>query len=174
MGMGVHQRNNRRTGIKTFEQSVEDFWTHIDSISIGSPLECWEWTGYRNHDGYGQMSFQGRRLMAHRASYLVHCGAIPYGLSVCHRCDNRGCVNPNHLFVGTQRDNMQDCKEKGRMGGIVVGPRPRGEDHPTSKLTWDQVNEIRASNERGRVLAKRFAVSEATISIVRHRKIWIS
>jgi len=71
----------------------------------GDPNECWEWLGSKNKGGYGN----------HRLSYEYFIGHIPKGLCVCHKCDNPGCVNPNHLFLGTYKENMQDCKIKGRI-----------------------------------------------------------
>jgi len=77
---------------------------------------CWNWiAAIRGKTGYGCMKFQGKIIDAHRISWILHNGDIPEGLLVCHTCDNRKCVNPNHLFLGTYKDNMQDCKNKGRV-----------------------------------------------------------
>lgn len=166
--VSVHERNNSKTGVKTYEQSVEDFWIRVDSSNLHDPLKCWEWTGHKHRDGYGWCSFQGKKLLSHRASYIVHFGAIPCGLCVCHRCDNPGCVNPNHLFVGTHTDNMRDMVGKGR-GRIYYH---KGEKCPAAKLTEDQVRYILSSKEKGVVLAKRFLVSDAAITLIRKRKNW--
>lgn len=166
-----YRRNNRGTGIKTFEQSVEDFWANVDSTNLSDPLKCWEWIGSRDVLGYGHPSFQGKQIGAHRASYLVHHGAIPNGLFVCHRCDNPSCVNPNHLFLGTQRENMIDCRDKKRLRGFVENP-VRGEATKHNKLTEIQVREILTSAELGQTLARRFGVADATISRVRNRVNW--
>ena len=80
--------------------------------------ECWEWTGAKNNKGYGKLSrsVDGKRrdLLAHRYSYELHHGPVPDDLVVCHRCDNRLCVRPDHLFIATQSENVKDSVKKGR------------------------------------------------------------
>lgn len=91
---------------RTFEQR---FWRFV-SKSQG----CWQWTGPLDRYGYGIMSRNGRRLLAHRASYIINVGEIADGLLVCHHCDNPSCVRPDHLYAGTPRDNMLDKTKRGR------------------------------------------------------------
>src|SRR5690348_1346681 len=75
---------------------------------------CWEFTGSLNNGGYGVIGFKGKVWLAHRLSYYFHNGEIPKGLLVCHKCDNRKCINPDHLFLGTYMDNYNDMVAKGR------------------------------------------------------------
>jgi len=162
---------------------------------------CWPWRKSINKvTGYGQLSnwAEGKRtlLTAHRVSYAAYKGPIPDGMFVCHSCDNPNCFNPSHLFLGTQFDNMADMWSKGR--GVHVNAKihwtktkphllkrgvehhlskdssclPRGSSHHQSKLNEAAVLEIRASQDKGVVLAKRFGVSCAVISAVRTRRTW--
>ena len=100
---------------------AERFWP---KVKIAGPDECWEWQASLNKSGYGQLNAGGRGMpiVASRASWLIHFGPIPDQLCVLHRCDNRSCVNPQHLFLGTRTENHADMVAKGR---VVVPETPR-------------------------------------------------
>jgi len=102
------------------------FWA---KVRLGSPGECWEWTASRNATGYGQFCFGGTKRRAHRVAYALTHGEIPAGMCALHRCDNPPCVNPAHLFLGTQEDNNADRDEKGRQRS-PCGDRHWTRTHP--------------------------------------------
>jgi len=130
---------------------------------------CWLWMGMLKDTGYGHFCFKQKTVRAHRASWEIYNGAIPDGLHVLHRCDNRSCVNPEHLFLGTHQDNMRDCHEKGRAIG------PQGEAAHLAKLTTDDVLAIRAMPYDRRTLStlsRQYGVSTQTIHKIIKRKTW--
>jgi hypothetical protein len=95
------------------------------NISVNPETGCWDWMGTIDKDGYGQVAFGYHKYRAHRAAWRTWRGEIPRGMQVCHHCDNKRCVRPDHLFVGTNADNMADCARKGR-AGRKNAPRLRG------------------------------------------------
>lgn len=140
------------------------FWAKVDKTG-----DCWEWTGgkgnARHGKPYGQMCVKGKTTRAHRISWLIHNGPVPEGLCVLHKCDNPGCVNPAHLFLGTHADNMADMASKKR--AVSLG-RP-GESHPLSKLAISEVLEIRkiGRSETPANLAVKYKVSRSLIYQIR-------
>ncbi len=125
---------------------------------------CWAFRGHLESNGYGRFYLEGRSTWAHRAAYRLFVGPVAAGLDVCHRCDNRRCVNPAHLFLGTRAENMADAAAKGRT--------TRGERSGTAKLTLRDVQAIRASAELGSVLARQLGVSPRLVQLVRKGERW--
>lgn len=138
-----------------------DAWTRIkDKITV-SDAGCWEWSGCLNTSGYAWMFFKGRSIAVSRVMWQLTNGEIHSDLFVLHRCDNRRCVNPKHLFLGTNATNMADMVAKGR------SPRSR------AKLTEEDVMAIRSEADLPiEQLARKYAVSKATICNVTTRRTW--
>lgn len=141
--------------------SIEWLLQRVEPIPIAG---CWLWMGKVTTAGYGRVVVDGRATVAHRLSYRLHRGAIPDGLFVCHHCDVRLCVNPEHLFLGDAAANLGDMVRKGRSN--------RGERHGHSKLTPDAVLAIRSSLLTGKALAEQYGVARSCISRVRNRRAW--
>ena len=130
---------------------------------------CWIWMGSSQVRGYGEIISNNRKYLAHRASYEAFVGQIPKGMYVCHACDNVACVNPNHLFLGTQKQNLQDMKTKGRS--------TRGEKNAMSKLTENDVRTIKKffftkEDVADKEIAKLYNVCRQTINSIRTGRKW--
>jgi hypothetical protein len=146
----------------------ERFWSKVDK---SAPNNCWVWTAALIRNGYGGFALEHRKTIpAHRHSWNIHFGELARDGSscVCHRCDNRRCVNPDHLFLGTHGDNARDRTEKGRGA--------RGEKMFAAKLTEDAVREIRRKWAAGEAtqtqMGREYGVSQVIISSVVRRKTW--
>lgn len=147
------------------------FWSRVRKTDT-----CWLWLGKKNDDGYGRIIVNNITITAHRYSWILHNGPIPDSLSVLHSCDTPGCIRPDHLFLGTQIDNINDMVNKGRQSA------PIGELHPRAILTEAQVIEIRSrgqkqTSQRCRkhgcaALARDFGVSEGAIRSILQGKNW--
>jgi DNA-binding MarR family transcriptional regulator len=142
------------------------FWSKVQKTN-----GCWLWTGSLASRGYGQIKIATRiSRRSHRLAWELTNGPIPRGLFVCHRCDNRRCVNPDHLFLGTNQDNMDDMKQKGR------SPRYGGAKSHKAKLTESDVQAIRADYSTGSVtmrsLADRFGVTVTNVSDILKGHTW--
>jgi len=130
---------------------------------------CWLWSGVILGNGYGQVRIDNKKWLAHRLSWSLHSGNVPRGLLVLHRCDVRACVNPHHLFLGTHRDNINDCVAKGRY------PNKGGETAPNSKLTQAAVDGIWEAIECGETqaaIAARFGTTRQNVSAIKRGKSW--
>lgn len=128
---------------------------------------CWLWTAV-TRAGYGQLEVAGKKKYAHRLAFESWVGPIPDGMYVCHKCDVRACINPDHLFIGTAADNVRDAAHKG-LHFTWIG---RGEQSRSAKLTEAQVVEIRQSRLSGVATAKIYGVTPSVISEIRNRKSW--
>ncbi|WP_332691684.1 HNH endonuclease signature motif containing protein [Devosia sp.] len=132
-----------------------------------APSGCWLWQGTITNMGYGQLSIDGRKTLAHRAMCEHHGKPIPEGLDACHTCDTPRCVNPAHIFAGTRADNMRDAARKGR---TLTGERA-----PNSRLTEAQVREIRQAYQYGSGvgdLAARMGITPRYLWAVANRRAW--
>lgn len=138
---------------------VERFWSKVDKSG-----DCWLWKASRDKSGYGCIGSDGKVKKAHRVVWELTFGPIPEGMDVLHRCDNPSCVNPSHLFLGTQDVNIHDRDNKNRQA--------MGEHHGRHKLTLNQVREIIQSPIGSRRLARIFSVGRTTIINIRHGTTW--
>ena len=152
-------------------------WTLNELLALATPGPngCLEWTRNRHVFGYGKLTIDKRNVAAHRLAWELANGPIPDGLWVLHHCDNPPCINPDHLFLGTQADNARDAARKGR----ARGGGPPGEASGNAKLTEADVRLMRwlhfmAAGKYGTIigLARRFNVNKRTVGAVVHRHSW--
>lgn len=140
---------------------------------------CWEWIGARKEKGYGSFAYDKKNGHAHRYSYTTFIGPIPKGMNVCHHCDNPPCVNPDHLWVGTTQENIDDCIRKGRHVPPPVKNWPalmRKIPHHWQKVDISTVLKIREALKIGgrnqSKIANEFGVSRKTVSRINTGENW--
>jgi len=152
--------------------SIAQAWDRMKRrASINDETGCWE----IGNGMYPQIYIHCKRYVGNRIAYAATRGDIPTGMYVCHRCDNKRCVNPDHLFLGTHADNMADAAKKGIIKAGFHPDQNRGENNPRAKLTMEQALEIRAIPKRyGMIpeIAQQYGVHKSTIHQIRSNKIW--
>lgn len=140
----------------------EKFWKRVEKTDT-----CWLWRGPINSDGYGAVGMNFKTIRAHRAAWIYTNGSIPDGLWVLHRCDTPLCVRPDHLFLGTAKDNADDRDSKGH--GYS------GSQHHLSKLDDDKIRQIRKLHSEGisqRVIAKKFGITQPNVGYITRGETW--
>lgn len=161
----LFNRNHLRRMNMTKEDRLTKFMKKVDKLD-----ECWYWTAYKNKSGYGMFGcYPYGMKLSHRVSWELHRGEIPKGLRVCHHCDNPSCVNPEHLFLGTDLDNVRDMDTKGRRSRTNAR---YGERNHRSKLTEKDILMIRNSKSTDRELAIELNVCYSTIGYIRRGITW--
>lgn len=150
------------------KQSIADrFWSKVNKTDT-----CWLWTRQLSTKGYGRFLYYSRSerssrgMYAHRVSWIMANGPIPDGANVLHKCDTPACVNPEHLFLGTQSDNMQDCKRKGRTCNY------NGENHPQARLTESDVRAIRSDTRTQSQIALAYGITRGFVNSIKKRHAW--
>ena len=151
--------------MKITQKHKDKFFAKVEYIPFHS---CWEWFGNKNHWGYGRIQINKESIRSHRLSWEIHNGPITGQLLVCHKCDNPGCVNPAHLFLGTDLENNLDKIAKGR------GNYSQGKDHWKAKFTQDQVIAIRHSILSSRKLAALYGTCHRNILAIKRGETWKS
>lgn len=147
------------------KSTMERFWEKVNRTD-----HCWNWIGSIDNAGYGRITVAGKTCKAHRVSWEDAFGLIAGSLFVLHRCDNRACVRPDHLFLGTHKDNMADMQSKGRAAPIAHNYI--GERNPRAKLTELQARRAKYGTDRLCDLAREFGVPDSTLRNIRRGKNW--
>lgn len=159
-----HANGSARSWSRKCRPLAERFWEKVD---MRRPDDCWPWQAATKQGGYGKIvSDDGRFLLAHRAAYELSIGPIPAGFVICHCCDNPACVNPNHLFLGTQADNLRDMRAKRRDNP------PRGSRHPHARLTEDLAERIRADARSHWRIARDYGIGKTTVGMIKAGITW--
>ena len=129
---------------------------------------CWIWTGWLDENGYGKLRIAKKPVRAHRFSYVLHKGKIPKGKIICHTCDVSSCVNPDHLYAGTPKDNALDRKNRNRGGQLKIS----GELSKVRKLTNEQVLEIRNLDGSLSSIAKKYGIGTSQVHRIKTNQHW--
>jgi hypothetical protein len=141
----------------------------VQTNTVKRESGCHEFVGCRNHDGYGRINKEGRLVYVHRAVWENANGKIPFGMFICHKCDNPSCVNPEHLFLGTHADNMKDKALKGRVTNAI------GSKNPSAKLKDADIPVIRSRILAGETcysIARDYGVIGEAILHIKHNRRW--
>lgn len=149
---------------------------YVRRIALSALIDahgCWIWQKKLSNNGYGEYAFgKGKNGRAHRVSYFAHVGEIPDGMDVCHRCDVRACVNPDHLFLGSRSDNLQDASRKRRLSRTH---QKKGSAHPASKLREEDIPVIRRRLETGHPkarIARDYGISDRVVLLIARGEAW--
>jgi len=148
--------NSNSCGCKKYGPVKDKIFNNIKKNENG----CWEWTGGLSARGYASMHYEGKRTPLHRLSYILFRGPIPNDKLACHTCDNKKCINPDHIYIGTHKTNFRDAKERNRLR------TRRGSAHPSSKLNEDKVRFIRFHYQNGfdiREMSSFFGVTKSIL-----------
>jgi len=143
------------------DKQMDRFWS---KVKIREMSGCWEWSGYKNKQGYGQIKLNGKSVWAHRAAYEIGHGNDPSGLVVRHKCDNPSCCNPSHLILGTLADNAADRVERMRSAF--------GTKNCNAKLTEKDIPRIRRDRRPLKDIAKEYGLHASNIERVKKRQSW--
>lgn len=154
--MIIYETSANQSDLKRFEEKI------MPEPNTG----CWIWMGAMLPTGYGRFKLKGRSSPAHRVSHSLYKGDVLFGTLVCHTCDNKWCVNPDHLYIGTHSENVLDSYRRNRMTS------KKGTDHSMSKLKNNDIIFIRASLSPRKLLANQFNVTVSNIQLIQTRKLW--
>lgn len=159
--------SGKRVGRMVVRAGVHNRRKAMWQFQINEATGCWEWARYKTSKGYG-ITYLGGQILAHRLSWKILGSKNINNYFVLHRCDNPGCINPCHLFLGTQKDNVRDCITKGRRSKIGA----RGEKNAKSKLKINQVKLIREWNGSHAEAGRTFKITRQSVWAIKHRKTW--